>query len=272
MLHKFGAIGSEFIGEVVNILDECYGHLQPHIVKIVDFYVFKESSTMTAFINDEKKSLGIESSPFEETFFAIHDAWHGTPRIMIAHNRIAALPKLVSVGGIRHEVAHTVLHGSPEYYIFSIPSILRKIGETPSQYLKDILYLISIAVKDYEVTRLLYEKGYVEDQVAYCKFFLEPSSDELQAWTIAQTNRIAKIVAIASIFKMLCCATSLLKDEKYGYEILESIDKYVDYLPSTLSSRILKSLDKLTLLNIDTHRNVELFAKTFVETININII
>lgn len=37
-------------------------------------------------------------------------------------------------------------------------------------YVNDLLYLISIAVKDYEVTNLLY-MGSVEDQVAYAEYF-----------------------------------------------------------------------------------------------------
>lgn len=168
---------------------------------------------MNAFLTEEKRSLGIGTSAFESSFFAVHDAWRGTPRIMVAHDKILALPGLVSVGGLHHEVAHTVLHGSLEYYSFSVPtSLLRleRVGKIPRQMMRDILYLVSIAVKDCEVTRLLYEKGFVEDQVAYNRHFLEPSEEDHEAWDIAKENKTVRILFLVSILKTVFCAVPLL--------------------------------------------------------------
>lgn len=84
-----------------------------------------------------------------------------------------SLPQLVVVGGLRHEVAHSILHGSPEYYIIPIPEPLRETAERydlPPKATEELLYLISMAVKDCEVTELLSSRGYVEDQVAYNVF------------------------------------------------------------------------------------------------------
>ena len=74
----------------------------------------------------------------------------------------------------------------------------------------DILYLVSIAVKDYEVTRLLHEKGYVGNQVAYSKYLLEPSKEELQAWNLAQADRRARLLVLVSPLKTACCAAPLI--------------------------------------------------------------
>lgn len=51
-----------------------------------------------------------------------------------------------------------------------------------------LLYLISIAVKDYEVTKFLYDKGFVKDQVAYAKWVLKPSEEDMLSWEIASAN------------------------------------------------------------------------------------
>lgn len=258
---------------MLETLRECYDRLQPHSVQIVDLYLFNRASTMSAIISNEKKRLGVLTSPLEELFFAAHDAWRGTPRIMVALDKLLDLPELVRLGGIRHETAHTVLHGSPEYYIFPVPNALRKLerqGIIPNRTLVDVLYLISIAVKDYEVTRLLYSRGYVEDQVAYSRYLLKPTEEDTEAWILAQASLVAKLLVLASVMKPPCCAAPMLRDEKYGSEIEESITQSMSYLPVELSSGIRKVLEKLLLLKEDTHHNVEFVTNEFVEEIWIN--
>lgn len=219
IVKRFGKVDDGVSGEILGIINECYNRLQPHAVQIVDLHLFQRSSTMSAFLNDEKHRLGIATSHFDESFLATHDAWRGTPRIMVALNRLLGMSRLVRLGAIRHETAHTVLHGSLDYYIFPIPKglmKLRRLKILSRQSAFDILYLVSIAVKDYEATRLLYERSYVEDQVAYSKHLLEPSEEDLQAWNLAQANRAARLMVLVSTLKMACCATPLMEDERYG--------------------------------------------------------
>ena len=202
VVKRFGKVDEGLLGEALGILNECYNRLQPHDVQIVDLYLFQRTSTMNAFLSDEKGRLGIATSPLDVSFLATHDAWRGTPRVMVALDRMLDLSKLIRLGAIRHEAAHTVLHGSLEYYIFSVPTGLMKLGRLnllPRQSILDILYLVSITVKDYEVTRILYENGYVEDQVAYSKYFLEPSREDLQAWKLAQTDKRATLLVLSLI-------------------------------------------------------------------------
>ena len=137
---------------------------------------------------------------------------------------------------------------------------LRELNLLPRQSILDILYLVSIAVKDYEVTRLLYERGYVEDHVAYSKYLLEPSSEELQAWNLAQTDKRATLLVLVSILKTVCCAAPLLEDERYGSDVVKAIDRSMSYLPEALSRWLLGMLKAATDFNYDTHRNVELFT------------
>lgn len=169
LVSKFSEVGVEKIDRTVAVMKECYSRLSPHEVALVNLYVFERSSSTEAFLAKEFKEVGVVSAPFNELFFAMHDAWRGTPRIVLCLERMRKLPRLVQTGGIQHEVGHTVRHGSLHYYLLPLPPVLLDISERFNlslEYAANLLYLISIAVKDYEVSRLLHERGCVEDQVA----------------------------------------------------------------------------------------------------------
>ena len=94
-MRKFGDVKKRFVGKVLKIMDDCYNRINAHSVEIVDLYLFDKSSTMNAFLSEEKRNIGIKTSTFEASFFLAHDAWHGTPRIMVAYDKTLVLPKLV---------------------------------------------------------------------------------------------------------------------------------------------------------------------------------
>lgn len=268
VIHRFGDVKEGFVEEVLEIVNDCYDRLGAHDVEIVDLCIFDRSSLMNAFVSEEKRRLGIGTSAFEGSFFALHDAWRGTPRIMVACDKMSTLPRLVGVGGLRHEVAHTVLHGSLEYYSFPMPASLLKLGDEgimTRQVMGDLLYLAAIAVKDFEVTRLLREKGCLEDQVAYVKHFLEPSEDEREAWKLSENNRTARLLVLVSLLKTPTCAASLLKDERYREEIAENIAGSVSFLPTGLSARVLNILKVASKFGEDTHENVDLLMKKIID-------
>jgi hypothetical protein len=264
VLHRFGDIKERFVETVLDVLNECYDRLGAHDLEIVDIYIFDRSSSMSAFVNEEKRKLGVETSAFEENYLAVHDAWHGTPRIMVAYDKFSEVPKLVGIGALHHEAAHTVLHGYLEYYSFAIPVLLLELERDnviSRQTMKDLVYLASVAVKDYEVTRLLYENGYLEDQVAYCEYYLKPSEEDLEAWKLAEKNRTTTLLFLVSIIKTACCAAPLLKDERYGEEILRAVNRSISFLPPGLSVRLLRMIKAASKFGKNTHENVDRFIK-----------
>jgi hypothetical protein len=268
VVRRFGDIKERFVEKVLEILNDCYNRLGTHPVDIVEVYIFEKSSSMNAFMNYEKRKLGIETSAFEESFLAVHDAWQGTPRIMVAYDKMIHVPKLVGIGALRHEAAHTALHGSLEYYSFSTPMFLIELGRNrviSRQVIRDLVYLASIAVKDYEVTRLLCEKGYVIDQVAYNEYYLKPSEEELEAWKLAEKNKTAILLFLVSALKTACCAAPLLKDERYGEEILKTVTGSLNFLPPELSARLLKTLEAASKFGGNTHENVDRFMKEIID-------
>jgi hypothetical protein len=274
VVRRFGDVEERFVKKVLEILNDCYNRLGAHDVEIVDVYIFEKSSSMNAFMNEEKRKFGIKTSAFEESFLAVHDAWHGTPRIMVAYDKMFHVPELVGIGGLRHEVAHTVLHGSLEYYSFPTPTFLLELerkGAISRQITRDLVYLASIAVKDYEVTRLLYEKGYVEDQLAYNEYYLKPSEEDLEAWKLAEKNKTARLLFLVSALKTFCCGAPLLKDETNGEEISKAMTKSMSFLPTELSARLLKILEAASRFGRKTHENVDWFLKEIINELVIKV-
>ena len=273
ILSKFGNVGSQEIDHILDVMRECYDRLKPHEVALVDLYVFEQSSSMDAFIAKESKEVGVVSTSFDELFFALHDAYRGTSRIILCIEKMNKLPKLVQVGGIRHEVGHSILHGSLLYYIIPLPQVLLDIinnFKMPKEYAINLLYLTSIAVKDYEVSRLLHERGYIEDQLAYTKYFLTVSESDKTSWEIARGKPAAEIMCLVSCLKTAACAIPFLFSKTFGDEMKRLLKENLCYLPIAYSTRLLNlilegfpSLGADTLSNID--QMVFLIAKNIIK-------
>jgi hypothetical protein len=275
IISKFGKVEQNRIDAITEIMQECYKRLQPHSVDLVDLYLFERSSSMEAFLTKEREEVGVASSPFDELFFAMHDAWRGIPRIVLCFEKMKKVPRLVAVGGIRHEVGHSVLHGSLRYYVLPLPKGLRELADRygfSSEYATDLLYLVSVAVKDYEVSKLLYERGYKEDLATYVKYMLTISESDLFSWRIARNTPLAEIMCLISCLKAASCAIPLLNDEIHGSGIKHCLSESVSYFPENLSSRILRLIVKSfpsfgtdTLDNIDevTNRCKSIFRAVF---------
>ena len=267
VVSKFGKVCKEEIGDVIEVMEECYRRLVPHEVALVDLCVFEKSSLVEAFLAKERREVGVKSASFDELFFAMHDAWRGTPRIMLCFERMKRLPKLVKMGGIRHEVGHSVLHGSLRYYILSFPVLLLKLADQYNlsfEYLANFIYLISIAVKDYEVSRLLYRRGYVEDQVAYTRHLLRITENDLLSWEASRNKPEAEVLYLISCLKVAGCAVPLLVDKKFGEEIKLCLIQNFFHLPTDRSSLLLKVIfEGFPSLGIDTFENIAQMVREF---------
>jgi len=261
VVSKYGKIDDEEVARVIETMQECYSRLAPHEVSLVDLYLFERSSSIDAFFAKECREVGVASAPFDELFFAMHDAWRGIPRITLCLEKMEKLPKLVKMGGIHHEVGHSILHGDLRYYLLSFPPELLKIADWLNlsfEYMTNLLYLVSIAVKDYEVTRLLHQRGYVEDQVAYAKHLLKVSEDDILSWEISQGKPPAEALCLISCLKAAGCAAPLLVDKKFGEEVRQYLMESLSYLPPDRSALLLKVIEGgFSSLGTDTLDNVD---------------
>ena len=268
ILQRFGEIPKESEKEIVTIIKECYENLEPHGVELLDLLLFKTPSEMRMFYSHEREIIGVASEDFAEQFFAIHDAWRGTSRIAICVDKMKEIPRAIQVGALRHEVGHSVLHGSLEYYLFPLTTSLIEASKQfrlSKEYLFNLLYLISIAVKDFEVTKLLLERGYVEDQVAYSKHVLTTSESDLAAWKVAKYNPPSMVVSLAGRLKDVACFIAL--QSRLGEaQMIERLREELSYLPESILEKMLKIVKSFPeAMRGNTLQNVDFAIKLFIE-------
>lgn len=271
VLRRFGIVEDGEVNQVISTMRNCYNRLAPHEVSVVDLYVFDRSSGVEAFLSKESRRVGVASSTFDDLFFSMHDAWTGIPRIIIVFERMRKLPTLAREGGIHHEVGHSVLHGSLRYYIFSVPHTLQNLAKRfklSRQYVTNMIYLISIAVKDYEVSRLLCKHGYVEDQIAFAKHILTPTESDKTTWEIIRKNPTAEILCLMSYMKPIGHVTPFITVSHSRREMNRCLEESLSFLPEGFSTKILEETPKIfQQLKLDTLNNVDTFAHLIIERI-----
>ena len=250
-LQTFGNVDSNLVQKLVNTLVECYERLGPPMTYSVNLNVFETSSG--------------------QGFFASHDALHGKPIISIYLDRISCLPSDVVEAGVRRQAAHSILHGSPEFYKIKFPADLRQAMYDyglPENFATEILYGAAMAAKEYSVTKFLVEGGFVEDQAAYAKYMLKPTAEDLQAWDMAKSNSLARIIYLVMTIRDVSCAIPLLEDSRFGYEIKKCLEERISHLPENCKSVMQRIISEVVRkFSEDTFKNINLLVKAFVEEV-----
>ena len=108
------------------------------------------------------------------------------------------------------------------------------------------------------MTRLLHQRGYVEDQVAYAKHLLRFSEDDILSWEISRGKPPAEALCLISCLKAAGCVAPLLVDKKFGEEVKQYLMESLSYLPADRSALLLKVIeDGFSSLETDTLDNVD---------------
>jgi len=235
-----GDIPDSFRQELKQQLEECYERLPTSGLEVVQVRLLDSVHRLRQFLAAEHAELGI-ASPLGTEFLALHDAWRGVPRITVCRERLAEAPHLVSLGAIRQQVAHSILHGSPEYYTFKLSRNLvekaQERGLAPVA-LQQLLYYVAIAVKDYEVVRLLVTHGYVDCQAALAFHQLEPSEEDRLAWQLAQLNPVARLICLASQLKLLLSLRPLVTKPSIAPGLIQQARAMLSFLPLEEQDRL----------------------------------
>jgi len=257
--HCHGYVTQDQLQEVRDTLEESYPRLGRWLPEKVEVQLFDTPVQLASFLESEKREFGIRTAG-DEAFVCSHDAWRGFPRLLICIERLSALSRMARLGTLRHEAAHTVLHGALAYYVCRIPRDCVELAETKGMnltVLQQVLYYCAVAVKDFEVTRLLLHQGYQECQVAFAQAqFVRSDEDEL-AWLLARYNPQARLVFFTSQLKTLLLswpldAAGLLPIETYTNSMLS-------YIATEERKRWLGlALGIAQQLGEDTHNNIRL--------------
>lgn len=105
---------------------------------------------MEAFLRREAERLGVV---VDASFPVVHEAWTGVPRIHVVPQELRRLGD-VGRAFLVHEAFHSILHGSLEYYVVTLPS------SDEASWLA--AYIAATSIKDLEVH--IYMKRYGFDQ------------------------------------------------------------------------------------------------------------
>ncbi|MGQ9691724.1 MAG: hypothetical protein ACUVQY_10830 [Thermoproteota archaeon] len=250
-LKKFGDVDQVLVDKILDIVVECYERLGPPTTYSVDLLVFERSEA--------------------DMFFATHDASSGKPTISVYVDKLSGLPPDMFEGGVRRQAAHSILHGSPEFYRIRLPYELRRAMveySLPQDFASKVLYGVSMSVKEYHVTKFLMEGGFVEDQVAYAKYMLKPINEEAAAWQVAKTNPMGRIIYLVMTIRDVSCAVPLIKDPKFSCEVESYMEDKINLLPPHYRLKIRRIISGVFPKFIEnTFKNIDLLTNSVVKEI-----
>lgn len=264
--HCHGHITEDIVGEIRSNLDKCYPRLSQWLPERVEVHLFETPVQLATFLASEKAELGIGTFG-DEAFICSHDAWRGSPRLLICIEKLFALSAMARLGALRHEAAHTVLHGTLAYYVFRIPPNclgLAKAKGIDLTLLQQVLYYCATAVKDFEVTMLLLRQGYQDCQVAFAQAQFLPSDEDSLAWLLARYHPQGKLLFFTGQLKTLLLGWPL---EVAGLmQVEKSTDSMLNYIEPGERKRLLGTATRIaTQLGEDTHNNVRLTLTQVLE-------
>ncbi len=254
-----GDVPNSFWQELRQQLEECYQRLPTLDLEVVQVCLLDTVERLRRLLAAEHAELGI-AGPLGEEFLALHDAWRGGPRITVCRERLAEVPHLVGLGAIRQQVAHSILHGSPEYYVFKLSRSLVEKGQERGLApvaLQQLLYYVAIAVKDYEVVRLLVTHGYVDCQATLAFHQLEADDEDRLAWRLARRNPVVRLICLASQLKLILSMRPLVAKSAVGPGLVQQARAMLSFLPLEEQDRLWALTQQIAAaLGDDTHQNI----------------
>jgi len=258
-METYGDISVEDALAIRQEVLSCYQALRsqplPEAITLGLFDTFAQWRTYAARCREE---AGVITAG-EEGFLATHDAWEGIPRLSVCLERLQGQAWLLQQGALHQVVAHSILHGRPDYYRFQVPKALLEATEAMGlthDVLLQVLYFVSIAVKGREAANLLVEHGFIQDQIALAFYQLEKHEDDVQLWKMARWEPRARVLYLAAQLKPLLYMGPLLPFAS----ALESAGRIMlTHLPEEDVERLEGMVTDFTAhCTGDTHRDVTL--------------
>ena len=186
--------------------------------------IWRRMDELQFFYEKEKQELGILTG--EDTdFLATHEAWRGDPRIHICQERVKKVPDVVLQSVLHHEISHALLHGAPEFYTFRYSNKLQEAGRICGldlALLQQCVYLLSIAIKDYDVVTWLTDIGLGIGQLHLLEYMITDTEDERRIWEVVCANTVPRKLALAFFLKTLLPIEALVSLRVERSEIIKN--------------------------------------------------
>ncbi len=261
VVKTFGRINSGFANKLKSRILFLLNQLCPDD-KIIDLNIFETEKMMNNHLQQEgnlfAKISGFRYTEVGSTFSSTHSAFSGYPEISFCFEKILKRPKEeVWVGELEHEVGHAILHGEVFFYYLT-PSFelieLSQLKGINRNIFNLFYYLVSISVKDFEVSRFLKENDIVENQIEMYLYHLGISDEEIVVWKTIK-GEIQTIFNSMNIFKVLAAATPFLYENRIWrkyHENLKLIPQNIREIFWNILTENFARLGKDTISNIET--------------------
>jgi hypothetical protein len=190
----------------------------------ISINIWRRMGELQSFYQQEKQELGVVTG--EETeFLATHEAWRGHPRIHICQERVADLPDVVLQSVLHHEISHALHHGTPEFYTFRYSTKLQEAGRfcgLDLALLQQCVYMLSVAIKDYDVVTWLTDIGLGFGQLHLLEYLISDTEDERRIWEVVCANPAQRKLALALFLKTLLPIEALVSLRVERAEIIKN--------------------------------------------------
>ncbi len=263
-----GNISGSFKKEVSEVLNDCYKRFGQRVPYKIEVYAFDTAENLNNFLREEKFKLGMSFNTVDDASVCTYEVLRGYPRLLLCSEQLSKYGKQARAGAIRHEAAHTILHGALEYSIFQIPEDCRHTATVKgidNEKLEEIFFQLSLGVKDYEATRLLIEHDYIHCQFAYALEWIQPAEDDKTAWNISKTNRQTRFVYESALMRPILFTNPLLslpKSKKAPAESLLQLGARMEQMITILGEKeenkvLAVAGSIIESLTDDTHTNID---------------
>jgi hypothetical protein len=186
--------------------------------------IWRRVDELQSFYQKEKQELGIVTGE-ETNFLATHEAWRGDPRIHICQERVKDVPDVVIQSVLHHEISHALLHGTPEFYTFRYSTKLQEAGRIRGldlAHLQQCVYMLSVAIKDYDVVTWLSDIGLGCGQLYLLEYLISDTEDERRIWEAVCANPAPRKLALALFLKTLLPIEALVTLSVERAEIIKN--------------------------------------------------
>jgi len=225
-----GNIAEDTVETIRREVEGCYKALSLPLPERVILGLFASFSGWREYAVQRRAAAGVITAG-EEGFLATHDAWEGTPRLNVCLERLLAHPLPVQQGALHQVVAHSVLHGRPQDYIFQIPRVFLAASAARGlemEVLQQLLYFVAIAVKGHAAVLLLVEHHFIQDQIALALYQLAPHEDDIAVWKMARWEPRARLLYLSAQLRPLLYLRPLLP---YAPELAQAGRDMLSHLP-----------------------------------------
>jgi hypothetical protein len=253
--------------DIVNTFRDCYRKFGARAPYKVEILITETEGIKRDSLREEHSKLGRTAIENEDEI-CTHHTWSGYITVNVSVERLEEFSKLARQGALRHEAAHTILHGSLEYNIFRIPDDCRQMsavkGINPVA-LEQIVPSLSSAIKECEVSKFLIEHDFIDCQAAFMLEWIQPPQEDRSALKSVKMDRQTRFIYLIGLLKPILLADPLLAIPKSKRISLERqvllgrrIEELIEHLTDYERNKLLQVAGAISdSINQNTHDNVD---------------